>query len=373
MSHIRIRQRAFAAPALLTALLLALVSVVGGGHAWAAADDGTLSWGTKPTDNEVGTGRPRFSYRADPGGTLEDAIDVVNHSDEPLQLQLLATDAFITEAGAFDLLPSGETPTDVGAWITMAQPSVEVPAHETVTVPFTLTVPANATPGDHTGGILTSFVTNSGDGVGVDRRIGTRVYIRVNGDLRPELTLEAVDVTYDGTFNPAAAGRATVTYTIANTGNVRLQAGQHIEVAGPFGLGRTRVQLDDLAELLPGSSRTVTQIVDGAWPTGRLSARVTLAPYPSREDEAGDVGAIAPVAASAGTAAIPFGALLVVALLVAAVIAWRRLRRRRQAAVAAAIEQAVSEARREAARPNAGSSVGAVSRSSDVTDTAGDT
>lgn len=359
MTYIRLRQRVPVASVLLTALLLALVSLAGGGHASAAADDGTLSWGTKPTDNDVGTGRPRFSYRADPGGSLEDAIDVVNHSDQPLQLQLLATDAFITDAGAFDLLPSGETPTDVGAWITMGQSSVEVPAHETVTVPFTLAVPANATPGDHTGGILTSFVTNSGNGVGVDRRIGTRVYIRVNGDLRPELTLEAVEVSYDGTFNPLAPGRATVTYTIANTGNVRLQAGQHIEVAGPFGLGRTRVQLDDMAELLPGSSRTVTQVVDGVWPAGHARARVTLDPYPSREDQAGDVGAILPVTASAGTAAIPFGALVVVVLLVAAVIAWRRLRRRRKAAVAAAIEQAVSEARREAAGSNASAASGA--------------
>ncbi len=307
-------------------------------------DDATVSWGTRPADNDVGTGRSRFGYRAEPGGRLRDAIEVLNRSDRPLRLGVYASDAFTTEAGGLDLLAADEEPADVGSWITLKRGRVVVPPHSEVSVPFTLEVPVDATPGDHTGGIVTSLVTEADQGVGVERRIGTRIYVRVAGELAPALAVSGVRVDYDGTWKPWSPGTATVRYTVVNTGNVRLQARQSVRVAGPFGLFGSTSHPADLPELLPGSSRTLTATVPGVWPAGRLRAQIRLAPAASTLDQAGDIPR-PPVAVGAGTTwGVPVGQVGVLAVLVAAGLGVVRLRVRRRAAVAAAIDDAVAEA-----------------------------
>lgn len=114
-------------------------------------------------------------------GELRDSIDVVNRSDRPLRLGIYAADAFTTQEGGLDLLTTDKDSVDVGSWVTLDRKRIVVPPRGTVSVPFTLVVPDNATPGDHTGGIVTSLVTKTDTGVGVDRRMGTRIYIRVDG------------------------------------------------------------------------------------------------------------------------------------------------------------------------------------------------
>lgn len=325
----------------------------------ATAPGTTVTWGTEPADNQVGTGRPNFSYDAQPGGTLRDGIEIINRSDRALDLRVYASDAFTTASGGLDLLAADQKSNDVGTWITMASPSVTVPAGQSVTVPFTLTVPANATPGDHTGGIVTSLVTSSGGGpVAVDRRIGSRVYIRVAGQLQPALSVTDVQTSYDGTLNPAAGGTVAVTYTATNTGNVRLEARQRITSAGPFGLAAATVSPADLPELLPGASLTRTEYVPGSWPTVRITTEVVLEPYSS----AGTLAVpVAEAVGSSGLWAFPFGQLLVLLGVIAVIAAYLTARRRRATRVEQAIAGAVAAALQDNAaadtagtdRPNA--------------------
>lgn len=306
-----------------------------------AADGDRLTYGVRPTDNEVGTARPNFSYLAKPGGTLRDSIDVVNLSDEPLTVGVYAADAFTPGQGLIDLLPNDGTSRDVGAWITVDVESVTVPANDSVTVPFTITVPADATPGDHTGGVVTSLLTQQGT-IGVDHRIGTRVYIRVAGELSPRLALSDVDVSFGSGFNPFSGGAATVTYTVNNVGNVRLDARQSIELTGPFGvLGKSHA-VADLGELLPGSSLTLTEKVEGVWALGQVKGTVSLDPFPSDPDS--DVMVRSVSASSTAWFAFAKGHLVVGFVVIAAAIAAVWMRARRKTAVQAAIDQAVTEA-----------------------------
>lgn len=307
-----------------------------------------VTWGTLPADNEVGTGRPNFSYEAQPGGTLRDAIDVVNRSDRPLQLRIYASDAFTTDSGVLDLLPADQQPVDVGTWISLDESEFTIPAGKAVTVPFTLAVPDDATPGDHTGGVVTSLVTDDTDEqVSVDRRIGSRVMVRVAGDLAPALTVTDVQTSYDGTLNPFSSGSVHVTYTVTNSGNVRLAAAQTITAAGPFGLLATTLTPADLPELLPGNSRTLTADLAGVWPTLRTDVEVSLAPYVTNAELAVETTA---ATGSAAAWALPWGQLAVVVVLVLLVAGALLLRRSRQAAVEARVAAAVAEALQQEAR-----------------------
>jgi len=300
--------------------------------------DSTLTWSVRPTPTEEEPERPNFAYDLDPGARVEDSLRVRNFGTEPLSLAVYASDALTTSTGALDLLPAGEAPTGVGAWIVLDTAAIEVPPQDFVDVPFTIVVPAGAESGDHTGGVVTSFrspgLDASGQAVVVDRRLGSRVQVRVGGELRPELSVTEIAVSFTGTANPLETGDLRVTYTVANTGNVRLGAQQRLVVPGRLGLPGRELILEPMPELLPDNSLRFSVDVPAVWPTFRTTATVELRPVPTR---AGDVFDPAPLLAAGSTAtwSMPWSQLAIV-LGVAGIVLWllhgRRRRRSREAA-----------------------------------------
>ncbi|MGI5242162.1 WxL protein peptidoglycan domain-containing protein [Dactylosporangium sp. CA-139066] len=317
---------------------VALPLVLPAAPAVAQPAGGVVSWGVAPAANAFGTGRARFEYGLDPGTRIADGIVVANHGAAPITLRVYAGDAFTTRTGGIDLQPTGTTPKDVGAWIKVSADTVTVAAGAAVTVPFTLTVPADATPGDHVGGLVTTLVDEAAaGGVRVEHRLGSRVYARVSGTLRPALTVTDVHAEYAGTVNPLGTGPVRITYTVRNTGNVRLAGREQATVAGPFGL-LSRDAADELPEILPGNALTRTVTVRGVWPATRLTARIDLVPTGATTD---------PVPRASATTAlwtVPWGQLLVLAGIAAAAAGVLALRRRSKRRVAAAISAAVEAA-----------------------------
>jgi hypothetical protein len=242
---------------------------------------------------------------------------------------IYAKDAFNTAEGGFDILAADKASTDVGGWLTLEQSTVRVPARSGLAVPFTLTVPANATPGDHAAGVVASLATTGtpGDGrnVLVDHRVGSRVYLRVPGALDPSLTIDDVVVGYQPVVNPIGSGDLDVTFTITNAGNNRLKGNQKVTISGPLGRVLDERVLEDLPELLPGTSVRRTERFQVP-PLVRLSADVTVTPVVG----AGRPGDEAPESTtrSASVWAIPWTFLALVAVVI---IAWRvRARMRRE-------------------------------------------
>lgn len=334
----------------LTAVAVALTALTALGFAAPAAADPSGSPSAPPSAGTQAPGqqratfglrtatatkpdtRPNFSYGATPGGLVKDFVAVDNIGEAPLTLKVYASDALNTPEGGFDLLPAATSPVDVGAWIKIGEPTVTVPPRTTQIVPFSLTVPANAAAGDHTGGIVASLTTErtsaNGDKVSVDQRVGARVYLRVAGDLKPMLSIEALHGGYHQPSDPLGKGSATLTYSVRNTGNVRVAGGQRVEVATPWGSTVAGAALPNLTELLPGNTMTVTAQVPGLITAGWLTGKVTVTPTPAAgtSDRPGPV-----VRASVTFTAVPWVPLVVVAALLLAllVLLWTRHRRRR--------------------------------------------
>jgi hypothetical protein len=323
----------------------------------ATATDDSLTWSLVPaTPERQPDDRQSFRLALDPGATATEYAILTNYSSDEVTFDLTASDGVIAEDGSFDILRDDEEPADSGAWISL-EDQVTVPAEGDALVPFTVTVPADATPGDHpagiTAGVSAQSQSENGTAVGLQARVGLRVHLRVTGEIQAALAIAPVSVGYAYSWNPFAPGHVEVVYDVANTGNVRLESSDTVSAAGPFGLAPGEARDGEPRELLPGTSRTTTRIVDDAWPLVRFSTEITAVPGSVGED---DIGAAAPAAVRVtGTAwAVPWPQLIVIALVAGLVLLVRRLRTRRRTALSEAIARARAEgaaAARSAAVP----------------------
>ncbi|MGW4649370.1 hypothetical protein [Kitasatospora sp. NPDC004289] len=290
------------------------------------------TFGIQPSSADAPDTRGTFGYAATPGALVKDHVALWNYSDQPLTVRLYPADAFNTDSGGYDVLPDGRKSTQAGSWLRTAADSVTLAPRSRQIVPFTLVVPADATPGDHPAGIVAALRAESkdaqGNAVTVDQRVGARVNIRVAGDLRAELKVEDAKAVYHPSANPLDSGRTTVSYTVRNTGNVRLGGKQAVRVTNLFGSIATGHTPPDLQELLPGNSVTYRFDVSGVYPTLWGTAGITVDPLPVGGDK--DPKLISSVTKYA-FAWIPWTTLAI--LLVAGALGLRWYRRRRRPAV----------------------------------------
>lgn len=325
------------------ALLVAGVAAAGLAPAAHAADVDDVSWSVRTASNGMGADRTAYAYTLDAGMTINDAIVVVNHGAEDISLKVYAADGATSDTGDLALLPADEPSRAVGVWITAQEPQVTVAAGETSTIPFTITVPLDATPGDYAGGIVTSLdVPDATTGVTVDRRLGIRVDLRVGGELAPALAVDGASVSWGGGLNPFSGADATLTYTLHNTGNTKIAAAATAHVSGLLGMFGQTVSTDDATSLLPGESRTVTATIAGVPPLVFLLADVAVTPLVT--DVSGSTSPIEVVTASAFGLAVPWMLLLIVVLLAVAIVMLARGRRRRSAAQRQAADERVDAA-----------------------------
>ncbi|RAY17178.1 DUF916 domain-containing protein [Actinomadura craniellae] len=272
-----------AAGSALTAALLAVPPAPATAAPATAPEPGGMTWAVRPSGPKGPNSRDYFGYTVSPGQTLKDKVSISNLSRQAQTFRVYATDAFNTADGAFALLTADRRATGAGTWIAFDAGTHRIRAGATVEVPFTLTVPRNATPGDHGGGIIASVTQQQanarGQRINVDRRVAARVYLRVDGPVTPALQISALRLSYAAPL--LSSGRMEVTYTVRNTGNVRVTALARIGAQGPFGLALGGQVSRRVPELLPGNSYTFTEQIGGVVPAGRLTSSIRLSPTDS--------------------------------------------------------------------------------------------
>jgi hypothetical protein len=269
--------------------------------------------------------RVNFSYDAAPGVVIHDSVTVYNVGNVALPFHVYSTDGFNQTDGTFDLLTGDLLPTDVGSWVTFDAQDLTIPAGKQALIPITITVPADASPGDHVGGVVASSPiegkNDTGQIITVDRRVGAKLYVRVTGALHAELAVTQLSGDYSHALNPLGGG-TKVSFRVENRGDVRLGGTPVVTVSGPFGLGEKSITLPPLTDLLPGQHADLTVEFDdvGAWFVDTVSVDITA--VGATENETVD-----PVHGESTMFAPPITLLVVLALLVAF---WLWLRSRRQ-------------------------------------------
>lgn len=289
-----------------------------------AASSGDVAWTVQTGAGEQGSGRGSFSYELEPGAAIADALVVTNTSTTALPLAVYAADAFTTAAGDIDLLTDPGASEGAGSWVHIDAAELTLQPGESADVPFTLSVPTDARPGDHAAGIVTSLVADdASQTLSVERRLGSRINVRVAGELVPAAGMHEVRSSYTASWNPFAPGTLTIDYSLTNEGNTRLGGLEAVTVSGPAGLLGVSTSPASLREIVPGSTievRRELEVVSLGWLAGSVEV----------EPEGVGIGGgmVAPITVDFSTPAVPWSVLLlltaVAGIVVTVVVVVRR-------------------------------------------------
>ena len=259
--------------ALLTIVAIALLGTTP--PAEAAEDPAVAEYGIRPGfhgDTTLPGGH--FTHALEPGVSIDDSIEIFNFTDESQRFDLYGADLVTTPEGAFAPAARDADPLDSGAWITLDNASVEVPPRQSLVVPFTVTVPAGTTPGDHPGTIVVEkrAARVSGSGVAIQPRLALRVLLTVPGEVDIGTEFGALRASRED-------GGVRFTLPVRNTGNVTFTAIGTVEVVTRSLTGTDRIELTlqppDLYAV-PGGEATLQALwEDPPW-LGRAQANAQV-------------------------------------------------------------------------------------------------
>lgn len=296
------------------------------------------TWAVAPADANGPDGRHWFDLDVDPGTQISEHVAVRNLGTENVTFTLSAADGYLTDKGRFNMLASGDESVGAGTWVAIPDTVTIAPGGMAV-VPMDISVPLNATPGDHAAGVAASIRSESAAGtVGVESRVGVRVILHVDGAVSPSVETSDVAIDYTPQLNPFLPGTATVQFTLKNDGNTAIAANPLIQVSGPFEMFRQDVGVEPVV-LLPGGAREIQVRVENIWPLGMLFLHLE----PTAASTDADNTTVAEVWTNTSTPAIPFMQLALLSAIVLLIVLAVHLRQRGRQKVAALVEAARRE------------------------------
>ena len=227
-----------------------------------------------------------FEMTANPNQTWSSSVRVINANPYPITVYADPVNfAPADESGQGTLLPileseaAGET---LAEWISITQDEIEVPAEQTISVPFTISVPDSAAPGGHFAAILIGTRQPAGitdrPTVETSQVVTSLVFLRVSGDIVEAGSIR--EFTSDRQVYESADARFAIRFE--NTGNVHIQPQGEIEIRNMWGQERGIIPINknsQFGNVLPESIRTYQYTWSTNWSLadiGRHAATVTL-------------------------------------------------------------------------------------------------
>lgn len=210
-------------------------------------------------DKSDGQPASSFFFEADPGSKVEGTLRLQNQNNDT---DLIA-DVYIVGSNPNSSLPTPlprKAPGPEAAWIDIAD---RVPVEKSAfkDVPFTITIPGNARPGDHTLSIMVETVRpekitktkqTSGQGgtIKISSAVGTRVALKISG--KEVISAKIKDLTMT-TENPY-----TFNVAVENTGNVTIKPRITTTIESALGtVPQQSIPLSTTYEILPGGITTM--------------------------------------------------------------------------------------------------------------------
>ena len=208
-----------------------------------------------------------------PGAVIQRRVEVSNTTTDAEDVVLYAAAASIHD-GTF-VGAAGRAPNDLASWTSLSPASTRVTAGGTQTAVVTITVPADAAPGEQYGVVWAEARSTPDADRGVTQvsRVGIRLYVSVGPGAAP-----AADFSIDAlTAERSAEGEPVVSATVRNTGGRALDMkGSLVLTNGPGGLTAGPFPAELGSTLAIGDTQAVRIALDERLPDGPWDAVVTL-------------------------------------------------------------------------------------------------
>lgn len=186
------------------------------------------------------------------GATVNEKLTIVNDGETDYRFLLYARPFSVTSEQYDPNFTEVNERTEAYQWVQFERTDLSIKAGETIEVPYILTVPQNAAPGGHYAVLFAETQPPESEGTQVARkkRVGSLLYITVNGDLKQSGSIESWKANFWQKARPLNAE-----VRIKNDGNVHYQASVQATYSNIFGKARFHLNQEQL--ILPGTTRRV--------------------------------------------------------------------------------------------------------------------
>lgn len=217
--------------------------------------------------------------KVNPGEVYNFTLTVKNVSGNERTFYVLARDIErIDEKGTPIFAEEGTVPTqlELSRWISLPHDTLTLAPQEEKTLPFTISIPVDAAPGSHFGGVFleTEPPKVRTTGAAVSFRVGSVISLKISGDVIEDVQLREF-ATEKVVYSTPSVEFAV---KVDNKGNVLMRPHGLLEVANMFGTQVASIRVNEKGSpVFPGGDKTYT----ASWSTdtfsiGRYQAVVSM-------------------------------------------------------------------------------------------------
>lgn len=194
------------------------------------------------------------------GQEWRSSVTVQNQSNRPLLLSATVVEYSPTTAeGEQFAVPAPDVPaeTSLARWLDVPTSTITLPPHQTATVPFTISVPSAATPGDHHAAVLIGTDQSQSD-VASQLRTSQLVATLFSVQVAGAVDRQGEIASFSATPRVLSDADGEFSLTFRNTGTVYVQPRGRVVLYNLWGQPRGEVSLADnlFGRVLPGEAVT---------------------------------------------------------------------------------------------------------------------
>lgn len=264
-------------------------------------------------------GNLSVNLAGDPGKVITGSTVVTNLGDESLKVRSEFQDFIVEEETGAPILVEPESSIwAMSLWISAPTDTREftLEPNESKEVTFTITIPANATPGGHYAMVLFTpvIVKESVAGPLVEHKVGNIIKLTVSGDIRESAEITEFSAPFLSEYGPIA-----LKLKILNNGNTHITSSGTIIIKNMLGKKVAEWELKP-ANIFPSTVRTFNTEWSGKWRFGLYSAEAMIE-YGSQNEM---------ISSTVNFWVIPWKILAAVVVFILLLIIWGRIINRRK-------------------------------------------
>ena len=224
------------------------------------------------------------TLRGNPGETIQKTIRIKNTSQKPIRVTSSAIDFIIGEDGQtpvpINSVDDQSNRWSLASWITLVPNTQILKPNETKVINLVIDIPQNALPGGHYAMIThqpdfdlsppTDNQAQPNTVTGVNQRVGTLVYLVVNGAINEDVMIRGFRFP-----NFSELGPIPFSFTLENLSDVHIRPNMKVEIKNIFGRTVTTIPVET-RNIFPLTSKEFQGLWDQIWGYGRYTAVLSV-------------------------------------------------------------------------------------------------